>query len=419
MNGNLLIISNAALSQTDSNGRNLSRLVDCIDTEQKAQFFVYGFPDFRECNKFYQVSDNDAFYSFIRRIKKDGRVVKNIDIRTSDRIKKKTQKTPFKMLLREVVWKYGCWDNRYLNKWIEEINPVCILVVAGDNSFIVNFAKKVAKKKNLPIILYSTEEYPFKNYNYVTKRFSVFYLIWRKLLRDSYKKIVKYVKAGVFNTEGLKDLYEREYGYKCYFIYQASNITWNENFQLTKEIKVSYLGNLGLNRHKALIYLAEMLGKVYPGVKLDVYGKPNEIVKKELENCPYICLKGFIAYEQVVEVIHKSTLLVHAEYKDEFYTRDLKYAFSTKITDSVCSGTPFLIYAPKELAETSFLEKNNCAFVASSSEALIEQLKLALTDENMRKIKLYNAKKVKEKYFTNNGQLKEIIEEIFHENTAN
>lgn len=417
MNSRLLIISNAALSSTDSNGRNLSRLVDCIDIEQKAQFFVYGIPDFNECNKFYQVSDSDALHSFIRRVKKDGRV-RNIDRQVSDYTKKRRRKTPFRMLLRELSWKCGRWNNIYLKKWIEEINPACILVVAGDNRFTLDLARKIAKKRGLPIILYSTEEYPFKNYNYITKRFSLFYLIWRKLLRSSYKKISKHVKVGIFNTEALMKLYEREYGYKCYSIYQASNISWNENFKLEKDIKVSYLGNLGLNRHKALISIAEKLDKVCSGVKLDIYGNPDDTVRKELENCPYVCLKGFVPYEKVVEVIHKSTLLVHAEYKDKFYTRDLKYAFSTKITDSICAGTPLLIYAPEDLAETNFLKKNDCAFVASDNEELFEQLKLALTDENLRKMKLYHAKRVKEKYFINKGLFKEIVEEVLHENSS-
>ena len=72
MNDNLLIISNAALCQSDSNGRTVSRLLDCVPKEQKAQFYVYGCPDFREANTFYHVSDSDALNSFINRVKKNG-----------------------------------------------------------------------------------------------------------------------------------------------------------------------------------------------------------------------------------------------------------------------------------------------------------------------------------------------------------
>lgn len=421
MNGKLLIISNAALCRSDSNGRNLSRLVDCIEKQRKAQFFVYGTPDFNECEKYYRVSDGDALRSFIKREKKDGAVhcVNGAELRGQQKAMKKNRKTPLKMLLREMVWKYGNWKNKHLKKWIEEVNPSCILVVAGDNRFLLDFAVKIAKERNIPVVLYSTEEYPFKDYNYVTKRFSIFYLIWRKYLRKGYRKIVKHVKAGIFNSEALMNLYEKEYGYKCYYIYQASDINWIDNYQIQDNITVSYLGNLGLNRHKALIDVATVINEILPGTKLNIYGRVNEEIKKELENCTSISFKGFIPYEQVVDIIHNSTLLVHAEFNDEFYNRDLKYAFSTKITDSVCSGTPFLIYASDELVETKFLREHNCAFVASSKSELIEQLRLALTDENVREEISSNAKEVKEKYFTNVGKLNEIIKDVLNESTSN
>lgn len=416
---NILIISNAALCPEDSNGRNLSRLLDGVQKESKAQFYVYGNPNFSEGSRFYQVSDKDALNSFFKREKKNG-TVNNFN-QTADSISKnnkKRKKTPLKMLLREVAWKYGCWKNRYLEQWLDEVNPKVILVVAGDNSFTLNFARKIAKERKIPIILYSTEEYPFKNYNYVTKRFSLFYVLWLKKLRRSYKKIEKYVSIGIFNTEALAQAYQSEYSYPCRTIYQASDIDWVDNYEIRKPITVSYLGNLGLNRHKALIELAEELGSIDPQLKLDIYGHADGVIKKELQDCPFINLKGFVAYNEVVKIIHQSTLLVHAEYRDDFYTRDLKYAFSTKITDSVCSGTPFLLYAPEELAETQFLKEKNCAFVASDKKELKKQLELALFNCDERKKIAAYANSVKDKYFKNSKQFKNELEAILNESSS-
>lgn len=420
MKGNLLIISNAAMSQSDSNGRTLARLLDCIPKEQKHQFFVYGIPDFGEGETFYNVSDIDALNSFLRRKTKNGfqkkcqtGVIKNFGCRNRSK-----KKTPFKMLIREFVWKYGCWNNKYLDKWLKDVNPAAILVVAGDNAFTLNFARKVAEKRNIPAILYSTEEYSFKNYNYVTRRASLFYVLWRAKLKKAYKRIEKYIKAGVFNTEALAKLYKSEYSYPCYSVYQSSDINEADNYKTREPITISYLGNLGLNRHKALIQIAEVLGEIDSNIKLDIYGKADDFVIEELKKCPSIRFKGFVGYKEVVDIIHNSTLLIHAEYRDEFYTRDLKYAFSTKITDSICSGTPLLVYAPNELVETQFLRKNDCAFVASNEKELKEQLLLAITNEEERKNKLTNAKYVRENYFTNKGQFVQILEKVTSENTS-
>ena len=418
MKGNLLVISNAAMCQSDSNGRTISRLLDTLSVEQKCQFYVYGCPDFSEGHNFYNVTDRDALYSFVKRMKKDG-VVKAVQTTPVNKPnQKKVRKTPLKMLFREFVWKYGCWNNKYLDKWLKDTNPAAILVVAGDNAFTLDFARKVARKRNIPIILYSTEEYPFKNYNYVTRKASLFYALWRAKLKKAYKRIEKYIKAGVFNTEALVKLYKSEYSYPCYVVYQSSDINEADNYKTREPITISYLGNLGLNRHKALIRIAEVLGEIDSNIKLDIYGKADDFVIEELKQCPSIRFKGFVGYEEVIDIIHNSTLLIHAEYRDEFYTRDLKYAFSTKITDSVCSGTPFLIYAPDELVETQFLRENDCAFVVSEKTELKSSLLSAIFDEAERKRKVDNAKIVREKFFTNNGQFGAILEGVLNENSS-
>lgn len=415
MKGNLLVISNAAMCQSDSNGRTISRLLDTLSVEQKCQFYVYGCPDFSEGRSFYNVTDRDALYSFVKRTKKNGVVKVEQTTSYNKTNQRKIRKNPLKMLFRELVWKYGCWNNKYLDKWLKEVNAAAILVVAGDNAFTLDFARKVAKKRNIPIILYSTEEYPFKNYNYITRKASLFYVLWREKLKKAYKRIEKYIKVGVFNTEALAKLYKSEYSYPCCAVYQSSDIDEADNYKTKEPITISYLGNLGLNRHKALIQIAEVLGKIDPNIKLDIYGKADGFVIEELQKCLSIRFKGFVGYEEVVDIIHNSTLLLHAEYRDEFYTRDLKYAFSTKITDSVCSGTPFLIYAPDELVETQFLRDNDCAFVVSESNELEKKLRAAIFDEKERKRKVDNAKIVREKFFTNHGQFEAILEWVLDE----
>ena len=50
-----------------------------------------------------------------------------------------------------------------------------------------------------------------------------------------------------------------------------------------------------------------------------------------------------------------SDVLVHAENFNDYYRVDLKYAFSTKIADSLASGTcfmPYVVNDEKELSKT-------------------------------------------------------------------
>ncbi|OPZ32478.1 MAG: Glycosyl transferases group 1 [Tenericutes bacterium ADurb.BinA124] len=411
----ILIISNAALSQTDSNGRNIARLLDCFSIQQKAQFFVYGEPDFNECKDYYHISDKMAFLSLNRFKKIDGRVQESVKSIQNMARNKKHKKTPLKMIIRELIWKFGSWRNHYFNEWIDDIKPDCLLVVCGDNAFTLNIANIISIRRNIPVILYSTEEYPFKDYNYVTKRPSIFYNIWKRIIDKAYKRIENRVSVGVFNTNSLCELFDNRFSYKCCCIYQKTNIDWIEHSEIDNPKIVSYLGNLGLNRHKALIEIANSLAMVFPNLKLDVYGKMSKIVEQELLLCPNIRLCGFVEYNDVVKIIHNSTLLVHTEYDSEFFNRDLKYAFSTKISDSVSSGTPLLIYANQNLAESVFLRKHKCAFVATTKEELHLQIKQSLSDVASRRAILKEAYIARKEFFERDDMFKTIIEDIVYE----
>jgi ElaB/YqjD/DUF883 family membrane-anchored ribosome-binding protein len=71
--------------------------------------------------------------------------------------------------------------------------------------------------------------------------------------------------------------------------------------------------------------------------------------------------------------------------------------------------TPFLIYARADLAETDFIIRNECAFVASDLEELREKLTDALNDENKRIQIVKKAVITREKYFTNSSVLREVF----------
>lgn len=414
----ILIISNACFSNVDSNGRTLANLFSGFDKKDLAQFFVYGNPDFSVCDNYYRVSDRDALNSCIKLKPCGGKVLQKTEEKsdTSETLPPAhdtggVKKTPLSKLFREVAWSMGRWKGKNLNKWIDDFSPDAIFIFLGDNAFLCKLASRIAKRKNIPIYVCSTEDYAFKNYNYITRRPSLFYSIFHTIVKKSCDRMEKYVKLGLFNTPLLAEKYAENYSYPCKCVFNSSSVEFIENAEVSKPARISYLGNMGLNRHKPLIEIANTAALLLPDTKLDIYGAlpNNPEAKEELLSCENINYKGFVGYDEVVNVLHQSTLLVHAEYNDEYYTKDLRYAFSTKIADSVCCGTPFLLYADESLACTDFVSRNNCAFICHTSDKLKDVLKLALTDEEARKSVLAKAKKTREEYLTQKDTLYKLI----------
>lgn len=55
MGNRVLVIANAALSMSDSNGRTMAMLFSKYKPEQLAQFYTYGKPDQSVCCSYYHV----------------------------------------------------------------------------------------------------------------------------------------------------------------------------------------------------------------------------------------------------------------------------------------------------------------------------------------------------------------------------
>ena len=170
-----------------------------------------------------------------------------------------------------------------------------------------------------------------------------------------------------------------------------------EEVYYPKKKKIIYAGNLGLYRHRSLIEFATALQQVDPELKIDVYGKiPDETVKKELCACQSIRFQGFISYEKLKKELRESKYLLHVESFDLFYKEDLKYAFSTKIADSLASGACLFVYAPENMAISQYLKDKNAAVLINKSELLVTKIRSILNSEELTKNYSCNGRKLAE-----------------------
>ena len=417
----LLIVANQCLSKQTSNGRTLRNFLTGWPKEHLAQFCTQlEKPDYDVCDNYYCVTDSEALNAFIGRKRKK---LSSFTQEKSDSLPhsstKKHKRNAITMMVRDLIWNSNRWKSKQFDNWVSNFNPQVVLLQAGDSRFMFNIARKLAIKYNASLIIYNSEGYYFKNFDYFRSKGLSHYLypLFHKLFQREFTKTIKFAQKSIYICDSLKEDYDAEFHLPSETIYTATEVQSREQLSTSGSFIVSYLGNLGVGRHKGLIDIAEALQKISPSLFLDVYGKiPNDAVKKDFENTPGIHYKGFISYSEVVDVMHKSDLLVHCESFDDFYRIDLKYAFSTKIADSLASGTPFLLYAPKEFAISKYLNKNKAAFVVSEKEKLTSVINQMKDDFSFRTQYINSAiSLVKRKHNLNQNALefqKTIIESI-------
>lgn len=397
----LLIISHNCLSKTGSNGRTLANYLQGWPKDKIAQFYIHSeIPDFDICEQYYCMTDSSVAKSILKRtpagykVEKRNTLKKNLYV-TTDSVKTKN-KNSITFFLREMAWKSRFWNGHDFYKWLESVVPEVILVQAGDAGFLLELAVDVGKRFGAQIIVYNTEGYYFKNNSYLPENWlsKFFYSSLNRRFKKSYEKLIKASKEAVYNCDLLKNDYEKVFHTTSHVIMNTSEFTGEEVFCQKKD-QIIYAGNLGLFRHKSLIEFANILKKVHPEMVVDVYGKvPNEDVKEEIEKCNGIKMHGFIAYEELKQKLRESKYLLHVESFDSFYREDLKYAFSTKIADSLAAGSCLFVYAPENMAISQYLKDKNAAVLITDKSQLESKIRNVFRNSEISKMYAENGRKL-------------------------
>lgn len=398
----ILIISNNCLSKSDSNGRTLGNFINGWPKENVAQFCIHDCDkDWDVCSNYYVISDSQALKAFVSGKEIDGHK-KNVDNELVENsaitVKKGIARTPASMMLRDIVWRSLRWKKEMFEAWVDEFAPEIVLLQAGDLPAFYDIAVKISRNRKIPLLIYNSEEYYYKDYCYFGEDapFKWLYPLFHKRLRKSVKNALQYASGSIYISDYLKDLYDKEFGKNSITIMTSSTdddgIEEKENPH-DGQGAIVYGGNLGIGRHKALVEVGEALQYIDENLKIDVYGKSDDQgVIDELNSSKGVNYIGMIPYQELQKKTKEARLLVHVESMKPYYVRDIRYGFSTKIADSLASGVPFFVYASDKLTSVQYLKDNKCAIVSTNKNHLVEQLKTALFNEEERKKCVSNAR---------------------------
>ncbi len=390
----LVVVSNHCLSQTDANGRSLLNMLGEFDREQLYQ--IYSADDelsSMACIDYLQLTNKNA----VRGMPGFGKIEEYAPRgcrSESGGTLKKSLKSSQTMLLRDLVWRYSFGMTRVIKKWCKQIAPDAVVLQLGDSANLIWVAMTVARCCKIPIIVYNTEDYYFKNYNYMKgqARSDIFFELFQRRFRRYVRRLFSEHKTLICNCEGLKKLFDEEFGLDCDVIYTASDMQYNDHAAQRCEGAISYCGNLGVGRHRSLIEIGEALQKIDRELRLEVYGRaPDGKIREELEQCEGILYHGVVPYGEVRRIIDGSRLLIHVEGFDPYTVMDTRYAFSTKLADYCCSGIPMLMYAPESGEGMTYIKSRELGFTASCKDELERELKRALFDTHARAHTVDNA----------------------------
>lgn len=425
----ILIVSHNPLSDTQSNGKTIASLLSNFPKESLAQlYFTMDTPDFTICDNFFRITDLDILKNFFLLNNNIGCTVSK---QYSKSIKKEKNtlhknkiynfirnlfvlKVSFMTTIRDFIWNNSYYYSEKFENWLNEFNPDFIFFQSSNCRFAFDFVYKIAKKRNIKVIMQTTDDY--LSYRKIGLFFN--YNVYK--LRKAYKKINEETILILPISEKMKNYYSKMYPNNYYPAMNSVTPNSKSEFKFNKDnIRILYAGNLGLNRHKTIYNLARIVNDLpNKKISIEVYSieKPsNKILKKinSFECCKYL---GSLNKEQLEAKRKESDILLHVEAFDSSNKHLTRYSISTKIPELMNSNRVILAIGPKDIASIEYLKKTNSGFVINNNnyKKMREQFINFLNTKNLDKYV-----KNGEKYVKKNHDMKEIqkhIEQIIMEN---
>jgi hypothetical protein len=395
----VLVFSNEPFSKESSNGRTLGNLFLHYPKDHLAQLYTRDMPlDLIDCSYFF-LSDKMVMNHLLR-FKKPGEVRSFGCPATSqgNSAPARVQKNPKTALLRNALWQSGAYRSKALYSWLDSFNPDIVLLQAGDAAFMFHLARKFAKREQAKLVIYNSEDYYFKSWNYLldSSGHKALYPHLHRQFRKAVKKAIDASSLCVYLTEGLKAKYDAEFPKEnSKAIYTSTSWKPQEYQPVSKRFNVLYFGNFGGSRSSSLLQIAQALHDTGLPYSFALYGpESSDPDFQKLKVSPFCVYHPSISYEDLLPLVKESDVIVHAASFDEFNAKDRQEEFSSKIADCLASGRPFLAYGPSTSFFIRYLKDKNCAFVAESFTELQLLLNKLMADPQYRSIHLAEAKAV-------------------------
>ena len=386
----VLIVSHNVLSNNTNMGRTLSTYFSGWDRNAIAQLFFHSeIPTNPICENYYQFTDIDAVKSIICR-KHQGKKLSKDDIRTDleDAVNTGSltgiynygrKRSPMIYLARDTVWTLAAWRCQSLIDWIDRFNPDILFFASGDYEFAYQVTKSIAEERNIPLVVLCVDDYYLFNTN--EKKIIGRYRYNRFM--HTVRETMNYACCILTMNEMMAGEYKRLFGKECYVLYTAAK---KVPLYTGDKKGIAYIGGLGLNRDKQLIEIAKALNEINEDKiprRIDLYtGEKDPVILSRIKAEEGIDYHGQISGDQVADTIQHSKAVIHTESFDPGIRKRVKYSLSTKIPDSIASGTCMFAYGPEEVASIDYLIRNNAAFVATSPDKIKTVLIRLFTDES-------------------------------------
>ena len=254
---------------------------------------------------------------------------------------------------------------------IKDFNPQVIYTV-GETVSALDLSYRLSKAFNIPIVIHFMDNW--KN----SIEWASNSLLTRYQKKLSYYCDLCYSRSTecIAIGERMADAYMKESGVKHTVIMNSIDTSsfYCEPKESVGKVQFLYAGGLHLGRDEALREIGKCIDyacrETGKQAEFLIYTSEDNLAlyADEFKSLEHTKLVTAVPHDRIRELYRSADVLVHVESSALTSNEFFKYSVSTKISEYLATGRPFLFWGPKDIYLLDFLRDNKLAYTASCIE---------------------------------------------------
>jgi len=248
-------------------------------------------------------------------------------------------------------------------KWLNEYKPeILYLQVSTREDFL--FATNLKEYLRIPSAIHMMDDWPT-----TISQKGLFRKYWANRIDHEFRKLLERTDLFLSISDAMSEEYQKRYGKRFIPFHNpvcVSKYKQKENNSL-KDVglfKILYIGRIGVANKNSIYDFAIAISHFRTGttrIIFDIYtSDTNSLDAKRLSKLESVKVHSAINHEEVPGLLKEYDLLLLPLDFTKHGLEYARYSIPTKASEYMASGTPILVYAPKETAISQFCFENEC-----------------------------------------------------------
>lgn len=392
--GKRVLVCSVMCWNKETGSDTFSSLMQGYDTNNLANLYIReGIPDSAVCNNYFKISESKVIKSVIFRGLKTGTQISancteatkmiDEDAPESERIYSKygKKKSLFKLIARELLWKFGKWKTKELDSFLEEFKPEVVFFAMEGYIHFININKYILKKTHAKGIAYFWDD------NFTYKQSSgLGFRAYRFLQRRTLKQAAKLCDSFFAISPKTKREADEVFNINCEVLTKPidfQNLTFKE-YTPSRPIKMLYTGKLIIGRYDTVKLIGNVIDEINKDdvkIELDIYTTTKDLDVTGLSK--YVHILGSIPQSEISKVQSNADILLFAEAIEGRNSKTARLSFSTKLTDYFKSGKCILAVGNYDIAPIEYLREENAALIANNYSSVFNVLSQVINNRSI------------------------------------